>query len=54
MGSDKKKWNKTEKDRKKNEKKNHTDENGFSENEKLDWSDRTLVDLKHLVHNRWR
>ena len=36
MGSDKKKWNKTEKDRKKKEKENQTDESGFSENEKPD------------------
>ena len=32
MSSDKKKWNKTEKDRKKMEKENNTDESDFSEN----------------------
>ena len=33
MSSDKKKWNKTEKDRKNMEKENNTDESDFSENE---------------------
>ena len=33
MSSDKKKWNKTEKDRKNMEKENNTDESNFSENE---------------------
>ena len=33
MSSDKKKWNKTEKDRKNMEKENNSDESDFSENE---------------------
>ena len=36
MSSDKKKWNKTEKDRKKMEKENNTDESDFSENKMPD------------------
>ena len=36
MSSDKKKWNKTEKDRKSMEKENNSDESDFSENEILD------------------
>ena len=36
MSSDKKKWSKTEKDRKNFEKENNSDESDFSENEILD------------------
>ena len=36
MSSDKKKWNKTEKDRKSMEKEHNSDESDFSENEILD------------------
>ena len=46
MGSDKKKWNKTEKDRKKKEKENHTDESGFSENEKPDLNSLKAFEFK--------
>ena len=38
MSNDKKKWNKTEKDRKNMEKENNTDESDFSENEISDFN----------------
>ena len=42
MSSDKKKWNKTEKDRKNLEKENNTDESDFNENEIPDLDPLTL------------
>ena len=47
MDSDKKKWNKTVKDRKKNmEKENHIDESDFSENKKPDLNSLKVFEFK--------